>query len=467
MRTTLGGAVTKPFVTAIRSVAVVGTRRRYAVAIALALSGMAATAGHAAEDGTTGLTLAVPGRSNAHVSVAADARLVVATWSASLPSGQTDIYAAVSRDGGRTFSSPVQVNQTPGDARVNGEQPPRVVLAPRPGASPAVVVVWTSKNAKGGMLLTARSVDVGRTFGPTSVVPGGEAEGNRGWQAIAADSNGRVSALWLDHRQLARADAGMASTHQHPTTGGASPPAAGSAPAAKPDGVAMAQLSQLYVSSLDGGFAPRPLTGGVCYCCKTALVAGPGGALYAAWRHVYPGNLRDMAFAMSSDGGRTFTSPLRVSEDKWQIEGCPDDGPTLARAADGRLHIVWPTLVSEGPGGSPSIGLFHATSSDGKRFSPRVRVPTEGVPHHPQATIALNGAVTVVWDELIGGKRRVVLAHGVAAKDGHVAFARQVLSDGNPAVYPMAVATSDGVVTAWTSNISETSVIRVDQRRRQ
>ena len=46
--------------------------------------------------------------------------------------------------------------------------------------------------------------------------------------------------------------------------------------------------------------APQGVTGGVCYCCKTAIAAGPADTLYLAWRHVYPGNMRDMAFTVSA-----------------------------------------------------------------------------------------------------------------------------------------------------------------------
>ena len=77
-------------------------------------------------------------------------------------------------------------------------------------------------------------------------------------------------------------------------------------------------FSQLYVASLDGSVAPKGVTGGVCYCCKTAIAAGPANSLYLAWRHVYPGNMRDIAFTVSRDGGKSFAPPVRVSEDKWQ-----------------------------------------------------------------------------------------------------------------------------------------------------
>src|SRR5262252_4231992 len=91
------------------------------------------------------VTLTVPGRTSATPTVAADGSLVVVTWSAALPAGTTDIFAAVSRDGARTFGAPVRVNDVAGDARVNGEQPPRLVLRPRAGGDPAITVLWTTK----------------------------------------------------------------------------------------------------------------------------------------------------------------------------------------------------------------------------------------------------------------------------------------------------------------------------------
>src|SRR5262249_7114125 len=142
-----------------------------------------------------------------------------------------------------------------------------------------------------------------------------------------------VYAVWLDHREMADGTV-AASHHEHHAEG-------------KPDGVAMAQKSKLYIASLDGAFAPRAVTRGVCYCCKTAIVAGADGAIFAAWRHVYPGNVRDIAFTLSRDGGKSFAAPIRVSEDKWVLEGCPDDGPAIAVDAAGRVHIVWPTLITE------------------------------------------------------------------------------------------------------------------------
>src|SRR6478672_8680691 len=153
----------------------------------------------------TSLTLGVPNRSNATPSIAADGSTVVVAWSATLPNGgAADVFAAVSRDGGRSFGAPSRVNDVDGDARVNGEQPPRVAIR-----ASAITVVWTTKGANGTRLVQAASADGGRTFTKAQPVPGADAAGNRGWENIAAGkaaAAGRTLAVWLDHRELAQQD---------------------------------------------------------------------------------------------------------------------------------------------------------------------------------------------------------------------------------------------------------------------
>src|SRR6476646_5977349 len=128
------------------------------------------------------------------------------------------------------------------------------------------------------------------------------------------------------------------------------------------DGAEKAQASKLYFADADGT-AVRPLASGVCYCCKTGIAAGADGSLYAVWRHVYPGNIRDIAFTFSRDGGKTFAPLVRVSEDKWALDGCPENGPAIAVDAEHHLHVVWPTIVRTSAG-AETLGIFYAFSRD-------------------------------------------------------------------------------------------------------
>jgi len=400
-----------------------------------------------------GVTLAIAGRSNANPSIAASGRLVVVVWAAAQSEGGTDLYAAVSRDGGHSFAQPVRVNDGGGDVRLSGEQPPRIALVPAAGRDPSIVIVWTAKGVDGTRLLTARSDDGGATFAKASTVPGSVASGNRGWEAVAADASGRVSVLWLDHRDASKpASSGTSMTHdgqQH--TGHAMPN----------DGVAHAQLSKLYFTQLDSA-AATSITGGVCYCCKTALAAAPDGALYAAWRHVYAGNIRDIAFTVSRDAGRTFAPPIRVSEDRWALDGCPENGPAIAVDARRRVHVVWPTLDQSSGSDSPTLALFYAATTGDGHFSARQRIPTEGVPRHPQLTVDRNGSMAIAWDEQADTSRRVVVT-GARVDHDLLQLGQRAVVSSERGEYPSLASTDEGFVVAWTSGASPSSVIRIEQ----
>jgi hypothetical protein len=399
--------------------------------------------------------LTVPGRTNAYASIATRGKVVALVWAATTSGGATDIYFASSDDGGRTFAAPRQVNTVAGEANVSGEQPPRVALVARSGRDPQIVVTWTAKGTTGTRLLTSRSDDGGKTFKSPTPVPGSEATGNRGWESIAANRNGSVMALWLDHRELApKSGAPMNHAAHHHVTSGEN----------KADGFTRAQLSQLFVAKLGDPRSGRAIARGVCYCCKTALTTDDDGAVYAAWREVYQGNVRDIAFTKSTDGGRTFAPAIRVSDDNWVLDGCPENGPAIAVDSTKRIHIVWPTLVPGAtPNGPPTLGLFYATSADGSRFTARQQISTEGVPRHPQMALDSSGQIIVVWDEQASGTRTIVVARGTIDGQGRSRFNRETIRDNAPGNYPFVATADSGSVVGWTSGVSGQTVIRTRQ----
>jgi hypothetical protein len=376
------------------------------------------------------ITLSVAGYASSTPWIASLGSTVAIAWGASA-GGKGDVYVAMSRDGARTFGSPVRVNANPGEARVSGEIAPRVTLSLPKGTVPIVSVAWNAKD-NGAEIKTARSTDGGRTFEPAISLQARGAAGDRGWQAAAADANGNLHVMWLDHRGMAAAAGHAAHTGEE-------------------DGAVMAQRSSLYYR---GGAAERELFKGVCYCCKTALAIGPKNEIYAVWRHVFPGNLRDIGFTMSRDGGKTFSPLLRVAEDGWSINGCPDDGPAMAIDAAGTIHLVWPTVKND------AGVILYATSKDGAAFSAPVRVPTLGSPKplHPQVAVDAGGRVVIAWDEAVNGVRQAVSSSAGAGG----AFAKaSVIGEGT---YPVMAKAEGAMVTAWTSGPAASAVIRVQRR---
>ncbi len=129
----------------------------------------------------------------------------------------------------------------------------------------------------------------------------------------------------------------------------------------------------------------------------------------------------------------------------------------------GRVHVVWPTLVGGATGGSaPSLALYYAVSRDGRSFSPRQRIPTEGLPRHPQVVLSAS-EIVVTWDEQAPGSRRVALGRGTADGKGTVRFERRVVSADGRASYPALASTDDGLVLAWTSGSTGQSVVQTER----
>jgi hypothetical protein len=382
------------------------------------------------------VTFAVSGRTNSTPWVAASGAFVAVVWGASAD-GKADVMLAVSRNAGQTFSSPVRVNAVAGEARLSGEIPPRVMLAPRSaGGDPVVTVVWNAKD-RGTEIKSATSRDGGRTFDAATSLQKPDAAGDRGWQAATLDGRGTLHTIWLDHRGLATDNKAPSAEHK-----------------GEHDGVAMAQKSGLYYRSVASS-TERELFKGVCYCCKTAMATGAKGEIYAAWRHVFAGNMRDMAFTVSRDGGRSFEPLVRVHEDKWSINGCPDDGPAMAVAPSGSIHLVWPTVLNG------TVGALHYSwSKDGRSFTAPVRVPTMGTPKpsHPQIAIDARGRVMVAWDEVVKGTRTAA-AREVTHAGSSIEFGPPLtLDEGGSAMYPVLAAIKDGWIAVWATGGTPSTV---------
>lgn len=429
--------------------------RRLAACAAVVVAGFAVAQGQAppvvpVASQRDQVTLAVPRHSNAAPWVASAGRFVAVTWGAALD-GRWDIYVATSTDEGQTFGSPVRVNTVDGDGRVSGEIPPRVALHLPPGASePQVVIAWNAKD-QGTEIKIARSRDFGKTFATPVSLQAPGAAGDRGWHALTIDAQGLAHVVWLDHRGLAEA----------PANAGAKAGGHGNHEAAALDGVAMAMKSRLHYATYGERATPEQrLAPGVCYCCKTALAPTARGVL-AAWRHVYAGNMRDMAFALLGTPAAA-AAPPRISTDGWSINGCPDDGPALAVDAGDRVHAVWPTVI---PGADPVGALFYASkAASAQTFGARQRVTTLGSPKpsHPQVAVDGTGQVFVAWDEIVGGVRTAAWADGSAAADGALRLGAPArLAAAGPTQYPVMAPLARGVVVAWVSGAQGASVIRV------
>lgn len=278
--------------------------------------------------------------------------------------GRSDVMLKRSMDG-KNFSEPVRVNDIAGDATVRNENPPKIAI----GAKGEVYVVWGNERGRWkGNVRFARSTDGGKSFSPAIALnsdAAGEPAGHA-FQSIAVDAKGRVFIAWIDERNKREGDRG-------------------------------AEIRM--VTSEDGGGSfsdDRRIVSDVCECCRTALQIDREGRLFLSYRTVPPvGPMnRDILIARSEDGGKSFT-PVTVSADGWELNGCPVVGPGLSLDDRGILTVVWFL------GGGARPGLYYATSTDhGRTFSPRRLLdPEQRLGKHAQMVSIGEGRAFVAWDD--------------------------------------------------------------------
>ncbi len=293
-----------------------------------------------------------------------------------------------------------RVNPNAGEATAWRGDPPTIKI----GADGAIYVGWTKRvkteTASGTDFYVSVSRDGGKTFQSTAKVNDDTAPASHGMHSLTVDKNGKIYAAWLDERNIkkpAHAQNNASSTFefvkaQHAPT-----------PETKPADEEAEPNSEVFFSvSSDGGktFSPnKKLSSEVCPCCKTAVLAAPDGKIYVSWRQVVGDNFRHIAVASSADGGDSFSEPVIVSDDRWQIAGCPVSGAPLVSGEDNSVRVAW---FSAGAAGAP--GVYQAYSTDGgKTFSPRSLVSEGFSPYSPQFVVGEPNVSHIAWAN--GGKQ--------------------------------------------------------------
>ncbi len=269
---------------------------------------------------------------------------------------------------GVKFSAPIRVNDRAGDAIVRNENPPKVIVGPQG----EVYVCWANERGKWkGNIRFARSTDGGKTFSPAITInsDGASEPAGHAFQSIAVDKQGRIYVAWIDERNKQKDDRG----------------------------------GEIWLAiSADRGKTfsrDRRVLTDVCECCRTNLQIDAEGDLYLSYRAVPRSGpmYRDIILARSQDGGKTSAQTV-VSEDKWEIPGCPVVGPSFSLGNHGAITAVW--FI----GGSQRPGLYYATSTDnGKTFAPRQLLdPQQKIGKRAHTVRLADGNVFVAWDDADG-----------------------------------------------------------------
>ena len=331
-------------------------------------------------------------------------------WLASIR-GQ-HVYVSYSDDRGVTRSVPVKVNTEPENILGDGENRPKIIAH-----KGVVYVSYTQGLAKPttGDIRFSRSTDGGKSFSaPITVNDNREVISHR-FDSMTVNDKGHVYIAWLDKRDLSTAEK----------------------KGEKYNGAAI-----YYAMSDDGGMNFRrnvKIADHACQCCRTASALDTDGYPVVVWRHIYDTNIRDHAL-VKLDGKM---APMRLSQENWNVAGCPHHGPSLSIAADGIYHAAW---FSNAP---QQRGLFYAHSTDrGRTFSSPLNFGNhEAQPAHPYV-LSLGSRFYLVWKEFDGESTGIF---GMRSGDGGKSWSAPEKLAGTSDVsdWPMLIGENSRVYLSW------------------
>jgi hypothetical protein len=140
------------------------------------------------------------------------------------------------------------------------------------------------------------------------------------------------------------------------------------------------------------------------------LATGHDGTLHAAWTE-FEGALW---FSRSTDGGSSFSEPLRVAGSG----AIPARGPSLAVGEDDVVHLAWTV-------GEDAAADIHVSSSNdgGRSFSePRRVFESSGHADAPKIAVDRKGTVHLVYAESSAGPLQHYRVHYARSRDGARTF---------------------------------------------
>lgn len=206
------------------------------------------------------------------------------------------IWLSKSTDSGRTFGSASKIADVP-KLLAGRHRGPRIVII---GNTMIVTAI-----PSGSDLFYWRSTDGGRTWSDRAIINDKPTAAREGLDAIAADAQGHVAAVWLDDR----------------LPGGKRLWGAFSNDA----GATWSKNEQLY-------------DGTICECCHPSLLSLGNNEFAVMWRNKLEGS-RDL-YVMRLRDGKPAGPAIKQGTGTWKLDACPMDGGGIA-LRDGKIVTAW------------------------------------------------------------------------------------------------------------------------------
>lgn len=299
--------------------------------------------------------------------------------------------------------------------------------------------VWYDNRTASAHIYFAKSTDGGLTFGANVKVDDDTTPTNHEYPCMTLDAHGNIYVVWDDQR------GGTATGYD------------------------------VYVAkSTDGGatFGPSVKVNhdGTPYDQNTASIAvGADGTIYVAWKDFRtpildskgkPTNA-DIFASTSTDGGQTFSSEVKVNDNKVTAE---QSHPTIGVDSAGKVYVAWTDQRNLNVNGTNGDIFFSVGTFDGSVLNfnfitnPNLMINDDTVfanQHDPSLRIGPADEILIAWaDHRNGGNSNIYFSKSI---DGGVTFIPNLsvspVFTGGQDVPSLAVNASGKIVVSWQNSI--------------
>jgi hypothetical protein len=286
-----------------------------------------------------------------------------------------------------------------------------------------LVAHWLQKSGPGTYAYDVRlshSADDGRTWAESFTPHHDGTETEHGFASLFQMPGAGLGLVWLDGRQMAAEPSGDAAGEPGAMT------------------LRFATFDREWRQTSE-----MPIDLRVCECCPTTAAVTSDGVI-TAYRDRSDEEIRDIYVARFEDGA--WAEPRAVHDDRWQINGCPVNGPMLS-ARGRQVAIAW-FHAKERQG-----HVFVAFSEDaGRTFGPPVRVDDQAAQGRVDVELLADGSALASWIEYADQQAtfRVRRIEASGARSAAVTVAPLVASRASG--YPRVALHGSELVFAWTDS---------------
>jgi hypothetical protein len=270
----------------------------------------------------------------------------------------------------------------------------------------------TKQNGWAGFVHYIQSFDKGKTWTQPLCVHEDTSSGKtHSYAAIARLSDGEIGACWLDE-SLGNKDQGRAIKF------------------AKTNGRNGFQ-NEILIDSF------------ACQCCRTAISSDDKGNVSILFRNILPGSVRDIAACTSSDNGKTFSHAGSFSNDDWVVNGCPEDGPSVANK-NKNTYAAWFT-------GGKNKGMYYAELNNKNEVVFKKQISSNG--RFIQTCLLPGDESVIAYNENVHVADSIYSKIVVNKIDKNNFIKTEVTDDKAHANFPVVCSLdANHIVVAWTDN---------------